>query len=111
MLRIEGLTYRIGPRTLFDNADTSINEGHRVGFVGRNGAGKTTLLNIITGSIIPDTGTIDYPSRWRNGTTRQEAPSGAQSLVDTVMSSDGELENLNKEAEIANDPNRIDEIH
>ncbi len=111
MLRIEGLTYRIGPRTLFDNADTAINEGHRVGFVGRNGAGKTTLLNIITGSITPDTGTIDYPSRWRIGITRQEAPSGTKSLVDTVMSSDDELEKLNKEAETATDPNRIAEIH
>ena len=111
MLRIEGLTYRIGPRTLFDNADAAINEGHRVGFVGRNGAGKTTLLNIITGSIIPDTGIIDYPSRWRIGITRQEAPSGRQSLVDTVMSSDPELVKLNKEAETATDPNRIAEIH
>ena len=111
MLRIEGLTYRIGPRTLFDNADAAINEGHRVGFVGRNGAGKTTLLNIITGSIIPDTGIIDYPGRWRIGITRQEAPSGRQSLVDTVMSSDPELVKLNKEAETATDPNRIAEIH
>ena len=111
MLRIEGLTYRIGPRTLFENADAAINEGHRVGFVGRNGAGKTTLLNMIMGSIIPDTGVIDYPNRWRIGITRQEAPSGSQSLVDTVMSADRELVKLNKEADTATDPNRIAEIH
>ena len=111
MLRIEGLTYRIGPRTLFENADAAINEGHRVGFVGRNGAGKTTLLNMIMGSILPDTGVIDYPKRWRIGITRQEAPSGSQSLVDTVMSADRELVKLNKEADTATDPNRIAEIH
>ncbi len=111
MLRIEGLTYRIGPRTLFNNADAAINEGHRVGFVGRNGAGKTTLLNMITGSIIPDTGVIDYPKRWRIGITRQEAPSGTQNLVDTVMSADRELVKLNQEAETATDPDRIAEIH
>jgi ATP-binding cassette subfamily F protein 3 len=111
MLRIEGLTYRIGPRTLFENADAAINEGHGVGFVGRNGAGKTTLLNMIMGSIIPDTGVIDYPSRWRIGITRQEAPSGTQNLVETVMSADRELVKLNKEAETAADPNRIAEIH
>jgi len=111
MLRIEGLTYRIGPRTLFENAEAAINEGHRVGFVGRNGAGKTTLLNMIMGSIVPDTGVIDYPNRWRIGITRQEAPSGSQSLVDTVMAADRELVKLNKEADTATDPNRIAEIH
>ncbi|MBK17259.1 MAG: glycosyl transferase family 1 [Rhodospirillaceae bacterium] len=111
MLRIEGLTYRIGPRTLFENADAAINEGHRVGFVGRNGAGKTTLLNMITGAIVADTGIIDYPQRWRIGITKQEAPDGEQNLIETVLASDRELAKLNREAETATDPNRIAEIH
>ena len=56
MLRIENLTYRIGPRVLLDQASAVINPGHRVGMVGRNGTGKTTLLRLITGGLDPDGG-------------------------------------------------------
>jgi len=111
MLRIEGLTYRIGPRTLFDDAETAINEGHRVGFVGRNGTGKTTLLNLIIGNLIPDTGSINYPQRWKIGVTKQEAPESSLNLIDTVKATDKELIQLNRESETTTDPNRIAEIH
>jgi ATP-binding cassette subfamily F protein 3 len=111
MLRIENLTYRIGPRVLLEQADAAINEGHRVGFVGRNGAGKTTLLRLISGALEPDEGRIEWPRRWRVGITSQEAPSGPQSLIDTVLASDSELSELMAEAETATDPERIGEIH
>jgi ATP-binding cassette subfamily F protein 3 len=111
MLRIENLTYRIGKRVLFDRADVAINGGHRVGFVGRNGTGKTTLLRLITGQIDPDEGTISMPPRWRVGVTRQEAPSGNRTLVETVLAADRELQQLQQEAETATDPARIAEIH
>jgi len=38
-----------------------INEGERVGLLGKNGAGKTTLLRLITGEIEPDEGSIAIP--------------------------------------------------
>ena len=111
MLRIDGITYRIGPRTLFDGASATVNPGHRVGFVGRNGTGKTTLLGMVTGAIEPDSGTISVPSRWRIGITRQEAPDGPGSLIEIVLAADEELARLNREAETATDPGRIAEIH
>ena len=61
MLRIDQITYRIGPRTLFDGASATVNPGHRVGFVGRNGTGKTTLLGMLSGEGSP----IRAPSRFR----------------------------------------------
>ena len=111
MLRIDNLTYRIGPRILLDQASATINEGHRVGLVGRNGTGKTTLLKLITGALEPDEGRIDWPRRWRVGITSQEAPGGSKSLIDTVLESDTELLALAAEAETAHDPDRIVEIH
>ncbi len=111
MLRIEDLSYRIGKRVLIDHASVDINPGHRVGLVGRNGTGKTTLLHLITGALEPDTGKIDFPESWRLGITKQEAPSGSQSLTDTVLAGDRELRQLNREAETATDPLRIAEIH
>jgi ATP-binding cassette, subfamily F, member 3 len=111
MLRIDNLTYRIGPRVLLDAASAMINQGHRVGLVGRNGTGKTTLLRLITDALEPDEGSIEWPRRWRVGITSQEAPGGSKSLIDTVLEADTELTELTAEAETADDPDRIIEIH
>ncbi len=40
-----------------------INEGERIGVVGRNGDGKSTLLELIAHRLEPDSGTVT----WRNG--------------------------------------------
>ena len=111
MLRIDRVTYRIGPRLLFDGAGAAVDPGHRVGLVGRNGAGKTTLLRMIAGDVEPDSGAVLVPSRWRIGVTRQEAPDGPESLVDFVLAADPELADLKREAETATDPHRIADIH
>jgi ATP-binding cassette subfamily F protein 3 len=111
MLSINNLTYRVGARLLFDQSSAVVSSGQRVGLVGRNGAGKTTLLRLISGELEPDGGSIDKPSRWRVGITRQEAPDGPASLIETVLSADRELARLNQEADTAYDPHRIAEIH
>ena len=111
MLRIESLTYRIGGRTLLEDASATVSAGERVGLVGPNGAGKTTLIRLIAGEIEPDGGVIEVPSRWRVGLTQQEAPGGAANLVETVLAADEELTALTEEAETAFDPDRIGAIH
>ena len=111
MLQIENLCYRIGPRVLLDAATAAVPVGHRVGLVGRNGTGKTTLLKLIMQELTPDSGSISIPPRWRIGVTRQEAPSGVASVIDTVLGADTELRDLNAEANTAADPDRISYIY
>ncbi len=111
MLQINGLTYRIGGRTLLDHATVSVAKGRKVGLVGRNGAGKTTLFRLITGEISPDDGEVSVLGRARVGTVAQEAPGGSESLLDTVLAADAELAALTAEAGTAADPHRIAEIH
>lgn len=41
-----------------DNFNLKINDGEIVGFIGLNGAGKTTAIKMMTGILVPDTGTI-----------------------------------------------------
>jgi ATP-binding cassette subfamily F protein 3 len=111
MLRIDGLTYRVGARALLDQANAAIDAGHRVGLVGRNGSGKTTLLRLIAGDLEPDGGGISVPGRWRIGMTRQEAPAGDGSLIETVLASDAELMRLIAASEEACDPHALAEVH
>jgi ATP-binding cassette subfamily F protein 3 len=111
MLQIDDLTYRLGPRLLFDGASALLPAGGRVGFVGRNGVGKTTLFRLIVGEIAPEGGTIALPRRARLGQVEQEAPGGETSLIDFVLAADEERHALLAEAGSATDPTRIAEIH
>jgi ATP-binding cassette subfamily F protein uup len=50
------LTVRYGPHTVLDRATIAINEGERIGLVGRNGCGKSTFMRIAAGDLQPDGG-------------------------------------------------------
>jgi len=111
MLTIEDLTYRIEGRPLFQAAGLSVHAGERIGLVGRNGSGKSTLLRLIAGELDPEGGRIRIAGGQRVGRLRQEAPAGPESLIDTVLAADRERATLLAEAESAQDPQRIAEIH
>ena len=111
MLHINELTYRLGPRILFDKASVALPEGGRIGFVGRNGTGKTTLFNMISDELHPESGTITLPRTVRMGRVEQEAPGGPTTLIDFVLAADIERASLLHEAETASDAGRIADIH
>jgi ABC transport system ATP-binding/permease protein len=52
------ITVRYGDRTVLDHATLAIDEGDRIGLVGRNGCGKTTFLRILAGLQSPDSGDV-----------------------------------------------------
>ena len=110
MIHLNDLTYRLGPRLLFDKATVALPANARVGFVGRNGTGKTTLFRMISGELAPEDGSINYPARARLGRVEQEAPGGPGTLIDFVLEADKERASLLVEAETATDPHRIAEI-
>ena len=110
MLHINDLTYRLGPRTLFDKATVAIQTGARVGFVARNGTGKTTLFRMIRGETSPEGGSITIGKGLKIGSVAQEAPGGPETLLEVVLAADVERTALLDEAEHATDPNRIAEI-
>jgi ATP-binding cassette subfamily F protein uup len=58
ILNATELTVRYGDRTVLDHATLAIDEGQRIGLVGRNGSGKTTFLKILAGLQSPDAGEV-----------------------------------------------------
>ena len=84
MLHVNDMTYRVAGRPLFERATLAVNKGERCGLVGPNGSGKTTLLGLISGRLQPDEGSISLPRGLRLGLVAQDAPSGPESLLDTV---------------------------
>jgi ATP-binding cassette subfamily F protein 3 len=111
MLTINGLTVRLGGRTILDRASAAIPPGAHVGLIGRNGAGKSTLMKAIIGLIDPDEGAVDMPRRTRLGYIAQEAPTGTATPFETVLAADVERADLMVEAETCSDAHRIGDIH
>ncbi|MGB8602862.1 MAG: ATP-binding cassette domain-containing protein [Rhizomicrobium sp.] len=111
MLVVEKITVRIAGRDILKNASATVPAGRRIGLVGRNGAGKSTLLKTVLGQIVPDDGQVSWPRDWRIGALAQEAPTGEQSLVETVLAADTERVALLAAAETETDPTRIGDIH
>lgn len=58
LLGAEGVGLEFPTRTVFDSVTVGIDEGDRIGVVGRNGDGKSTLLKILAGRLEPDSGQV-----------------------------------------------------
>jgi ATP-binding cassette subfamily F protein 3 len=58
MLSISNLSYFIGGRALYENANLHIKPKDKIGLVGQNGTGKSTLLKIISGEYQPSSGEV-----------------------------------------------------
>lgn len=111
MLSIQNVTYRIAGRTLLDNVSVNIPAGHRVGFVGPNGAGKSTLFKLISGELAADDGVISLIKNSTLGLVRQDFPEDGSSLIEIVLAADTERAALLKEAETAEDMDRLGDIY
>jgi len=57
------VTVRYNERAILDDITLGIQEGDRIGLVGRNGCGKTTFLKILAGLQAPDSGEIFAAAR------------------------------------------------
>lgn len=74
LLQIRGAEKSYGDQMLLDDAEASIVDDQKVGFVGRNGAGKSTLLKVILGEEELDKGEVIRHPNLRIGYLRQHDP-------------------------------------
>ena len=58
MLSVSNLSIQFGKRVLFDDVNTTFNNGNCYGIIGANGSGKSTFLKLLAGKTEPTSGSI-----------------------------------------------------
>ena len=98
-----------GHHPLLDHTDFSLEEGERVGLIGRNGTGKSTLLKILNRREALDSGTIQYQQGLRINYVAQEPTFDADKTIFDVVS-EGLAELLQCIEDYSNGTGDMDEL-
>jgi macrolide transport system ATP-binding/permease protein len=85
LIKVNGVTKSFNLRKILDNIQFDIKNGERIGLVGYNGTGKTTLANILTGKLLPDSGTIEKPKDLKIGYLTQSIDYRVSDFHDTLI--------------------------
>ncbi|MCK0125582.1 ATP-binding cassette domain-containing protein [Gelidibacter sp. F2691] len=72
MLSVSNLSVQFGKRILFDEVNTSFNQGNCYGIIGANGAGKSTFLKILAGKMDPTSGHVHLEAGKRMSVLEQD---------------------------------------
>ena len=91
LLQIRNAYKSYGDQTLLDDAEATIVDDKKVGFIGRNGAGKSTLLKILLGDEQLDSGEVVQSKKLRVGYLRQHDPfEPGESALDFLIRDSGQ---------------------
>lgn len=100
VLSASNLTKVYGTDVIIEGVNFHVNEGDRIGLVGRNGAGKTTLLNMITEELTPDEGQVFIPGNLKIGYLKQRDNFNSENtLIEEINNIFIPLKELEKEIE------------
>ena len=93
LIQIRNAHKSFGDQVLLDNAEATITDDRKVGFIGRNGAGKSTLLKVLLGDEALDSGEVIRHPKLSVGYLRQHDPfEEGESALDFLMRDSGEPE-------------------
>ncbi|MDT7736868.1 MAG: transport system ATP-binding/permease protein [Mycobacterium sp.] len=71
LLGAEAVHLEYPTQVVFESTTIGVNDGDRIGIVGRNGDGKSRLLGLLTGQVRPDAGRVTRRSGLRVGALSQ----------------------------------------
>jgi len=74
LLSLNDVRLTFAGTALLDSVSLQIDDGERLGLLGRNGAGKSTLLRILEGTLAPDAGNVVRQAGLRVARLQQEVP-------------------------------------
>ncbi|QDV22353.1 ABC-F family ATP-binding cassette domain-containing protein [Aureliella helgolandensis] len=91
LLQIRGAEKSYGMQRLLDDAEATLTDGVKVGFVGRNGAGKSTLLRVLLDEEELEKGEVIRSSNLKVGYLRQHDPfQPTESAMDFLVRDSGQ---------------------
>ena len=91
LIWINNVTVSFGGPLLLDSVSLQIEEGERIGLLGRNGSGKSTLLKMLSGEIPADQGEIVQNNEVRIAMLPQDVPDDLPGTVYDVVASGGRV--------------------
>lgn len=114
------LQVNYGVQTILDHASLAINEGDRIGLVGRNGTGKSTFLRIAAGVAEPDAGQVVRKNELITGylpqdfqlddnkTVEENILTGAQAVLSLIEAYENEPPESSRAGEMLDHINHLD---
>jgi branched-chain amino acid transport system ATP-binding protein len=60
VLAVNGLVKRFGGFTAVNNVSFNVEKGEILGLIGPNGSGKSTIFNMLSGTLVPTAGSIQF---------------------------------------------------
>jgi ATP-binding cassette, subfamily F, member 3 len=102
MISITNLSYYIGGRALYENANMFIKPKDKIGLIGLNGRGKSTLLKLIYGEYKPDGGSISKSNDCTIGFLNQDLLSYQtdDSILTVAMGAFKEVVDIERQLEL-----------
>ena len=98
VLIVDKVSHGFGGRQILDDASFRLNKGEHVALVGANGEGKSTFLNIITGNLMPDSGTVSWCNHITTGYLDQRTTlSPGKTIREVLREAFGHFFDLEKE--------------
>ncbi|MBT8244387.1 MAG: ABC-F family ATP-binding cassette domain-containing protein [Winogradskyella sp.] len=98
MLSVSNLSVQFGKRILFDEVNTTFNNGNCYGIIGANGAGKSTFLKILAGKMDPTSGHVHLEAGKRMSVLEQNHNKHDEDTVlETVLKGNKPLYKLKSE--------------
>ena len=87
LVSLQDVNLGFGGPLLLENVNLQIENGERIGLLGRNGMGKSTLLKLIYGDIFPESGSVSRQQNTRVAYLPQEVPEGFAGRVAEIVES------------------------
>ncbi|MEI7715248.1 MAG: ABC-F family ATP-binding cassette domain-containing protein [Mycobacterium sp.] len=88
LLGAEAVHLQYPTGVVFESVTLGVNDGTRVGIVGRNGDGKSSLLGLLTGQLRPDSGRVTRRGGLRVGALSQSDDLDAGQTVSATLVGD-----------------------
>ena len=87
IITVEHLSHGFGDRAIFNDVSFRLLKGEHIGLIGANGEGKSTFMNIITGTLQPDEGKIEWSKHAKVGYLDQHTKLEKGMTINDVLSS------------------------